>query len=206
LVAADDLANVDLGDGLIRAGQGEAKTIALITADAFRDDPFNRWLFGSYGGMAGAFGALARYVYVPRGLCYRLGDIGAAMWMTPGGSFEPPPPALPALYWSVLLRSTWGAKRRTDATVAAMARHHPEFPHAYLFTIGVRSVARGKGAGRKLIEPVLDACDRSGLPAYLENSNPANRGFYGSCGFRRVAMIEVAPGAPPLEAMIREPR
>jgi GNAT superfamily N-acetyltransferase len=205
-VPADDLADVDFGDVLMRARPAEAKTVARITADAFRDDPFNRWLFGSYAGMTGVFGALARHVYTPRGLCYTLGDVGAAMWMMPGGNSEPPLKALPALYGSVLLRSTWGAKRRTDATVAAMARHHPQYPHAYLFTIGVRPRARGKGNGRRLIQPVLDACDRARLPAYLENSNPANRGFYGSCGFEQMAMIEVAPGAPPLEAMLRQPR
>jgi ribosomal protein S18 acetylase RimI-like enzyme len=202
----EELARVELGDDLVRAGKGDAKLIARITADAFRDDPFNRWLFGSFAGMAGVFGALARHVYTPRGLCYRLGEEGAAMWMLPGGNSEPPLRALPALYGSVLFLSSRGAKRRTDATVAAMTRHHPEFPHAYLFTIGVRPRGRGKGNGRRLITPVLEACDRAGLPVYLENSNPANRGFYGSCGFTRRAMIEVAPGAPPLEAMLRQPR
>lgn len=198
--------NIHLGSGLVAAGAEAADTVAQITVDAFRDDPFNRWLFGSTSGMAGVFTALARHVYTRRGLCYRLGDEGAAMWMLPGGNTEPPLTALPALYSAVLFRSTWGAKRRTDAAVAAMARHHPTFPHAYLFTIGVRPRARGKGNGRALIRPVLEACDRAGLPAYLENSNPANRGFYGSCGFERTAMIEVAPGAPPLEAMLRQPR
>lgn len=199
--------NIDLGAGLKRVDQSEAGVIAQITADAFRDDPFNRWLFGSYAGMAGVFSALARHVYTRRGFCYRAGDIGAAMWMLPGGSMEPPLIALPALYRAVLLRSTRGAKARTDAAaVAAMNRHHPRFPHAYLFTIGVRPQARGNGHGLELIKPVLDACDRAGFPAYLENSNPANCAFYGARGFERLAMIEVAPGAPPLEAMLRQPR
>ncbi len=156
--------------------------------------------------MAGVFGALARHVYAPRGFCYRLGDAGAAMWMLPGGNSGPPLLAYPALYRAVLLQSSWGAKRRTDAAVEAMTRHHPTFEHAYLFTIGVRPGKRGRGHGRALIQPVLDACDRVGLPAYLENSNPANCGFYGSCGFTRAATIEVAPGAPSLEAMVRQPR
>jgi ribosomal protein S18 acetylase RimI-like enzyme len=198
--------DIELRDGLVRAGPREAGVIAQITAEAFRDDPFNRWLFGSYRGMAGVFGALARHVYTKRGVCYRLGDQGAAMWMLPGGDLEPPWIAMPALYAAVLLHSTRGALKRTDAAVAGMNRHHPTFPHAYLFTIGVRPEARGQGHGRKLIQPVLDACDKAGLPAYLENSNPANCGFYGSCGFERQAMIEVMPGAPPLEAMARQPR
>jgi ribosomal protein S18 acetylase RimI-like enzyme len=201
-----DFPTIELGDDMARVGPDDASRLADITADAFRDDPFNRWLFGSYAGMAGVFAALARHVYVPRGFCYQLGDAGAAMWMLPGGDTEPPLAALPALYSAVLFRSSWGAKKRTDAAVAGMTRHHPTFEHAYLFTIGVRPSARGHGHGRTLIQPVLDACDRAGLPAYLENSNPDNCGFYGSCGFERMAMIEVAPGAPPRAAHVPRAR
>lgn len=199
-------ADIELSGALAFAGPSETGLIAQITADAFRDDPFNAWLFGSQRAMAGVFAALARHVYTPRGFCYRLGNLGAAMWMLPGGDRDPPLRALPALYRAVLLHGTRGAKARADAAVAAMERHHPLARHAYLFTIGVRPVARGRGHGRTLIEPVLEACDRAGLPAYLENSNPVNRGFYASCGFKREAMIDVLPGAPPLEAMLRQPR
>ena len=201
-----DETDIELGDGLVLAGRDDARQVGVITADAFRNDPFNRWLLGTQPAIAGVFGALARHVYVPRGFSYRLGDAGAAMWMLPGGNSEPPLAALPKLYWSVLIRARRGANARVDKAVAAMQAAHPSFPHAYLFTIGVRPRAQGKGLGRRLIAPVLAACDRLGLPAYLENSNPANRGFYGSCGFERVQMIEVEPGAPPLEAMLRQPR
>jgi hypothetical protein len=54
--------------------------------------------------------------------------------------------------------------------------------------------------------PVTDAADRAGLPCYLENSNPANTGFYRANGFERVKLFEPGPGAPVLEAMWREPR
>ena len=156
--------DIALDGELVRAGPAEAGVIAQITADAFRDDPFNRWLFGSYRGMAGVFAALARHVYTRRGFCYRLGDRGAAMWMLPGGDLEPPLMAMPALYRAVLLHSSRGALKRTDAAVAGMNRHHPTFPHAYLFTIGVRPQARGQGHGRTLIQPVLDAWKRGDVP------------------------------------------
>jgi len=200
---ADDIA---LGPDLIRATRGDARQVGAITADAFRDDPFNRWLLGTQPAIEGVFGALARHVYVPRGLSYRLGDEGAAMWLLPGGDGRPPLAALPGLYWSVRVRARLGANRRVDQAVAAMSAAHPDFPHAYLFTIGVRPRSRGKGLGRVLLAPMLEACDRVGLPAYLENSNPANRGFYGAAGFERIGLIEVAPDAPPLEAMLRQPR
>jgi ribosomal protein S18 acetylase RimI-like enzyme len=199
--------DIELGPGLVRARDaGEYRHVGAITGDAFSTDPFNAWLLGTQPAIEGIFGALARHVYGPRGFAYRLGDVGAAMWMLPGGSTEPPLAALPALYWTVLMRASRGAKARVDATVAAMEAAHPGFPHAYLFSIGVRPAHRGKGHGRTLIAPVLAACDRLGLPAYLENSNPANRGFYGASGFEHVGWIEPRADAPPLEAMLRQPR
>lgn len=198
--------DIPLDPALTRAARRDAHRIAAITADAFRDDPFNRWLFGTQAALAGVFGAMARHVYAPRGYCYSLSDEGAAMWMLPGGDDRPPWQAAPAFFWAINVRATRGAARRVARTVSAMNAAHPRFPHAYLFTIGVRPRSRGKGLGRTLIAPVLAACDRLGLPAYLENSNPANRGFYGACGFKRTQMIEVEPGAPPLEAMLRPAR
>ena len=88
----------------------------------------------------------------------------------------------------------------------ARATHHPAEPHAYLFTVGVASAGRGRGLGRRLLKPVLAACDRSGTMAYLENSNPANRRFYNSLGFERVELFHATPESPPLEAMQRAPR
>ena len=44
------------------------------------------------------------------------------------------------------------------------------------------------------------------MPCYLENSNPANTGFYMSHGFERMKLFEPGSGAPALEAMWREPR
>lgn len=198
--------DIELEPALTRASRADARQVGAITADAFAVDPFNRWLFGTQAGIAGVFGAMARYVYVPNGFSYRLGDDGAAMWLLPGQNGAPPIRAIPAFLWAVKVRSSRGASKRVDRAVAAMHAAHPAFPHAYLFTIAVRRRAQGKGLGRTLIAPVLEACDRLGLPAYLENSNPANRGFYAASGFKRVQMIDSGPGAPPLEAMLRQPR
>lgn len=197
--------DIELGDGIVRAFRPDARQIGDITTDAFTHDPFNGWLFGNTRAMGTAFHCLARHLYTPRGFCYRIGDEGAAMWMLPGSSSDLPLIAMPTVLLAAL-RSSRGGFRRINRTVAAMEAHHPTFDHAYLFTIGVRQSAQGKGLGRKLIKPVLDACDRAGIPAYLENSNPENRGFYGSCGFERVQMIHPVEGSPPLEAMLREPR
>lgn len=199
----DDIA---LGPGLTRAKRSQADHVADITADAFRNDLFNLWLFGKFAGIAATFRLLARHQYTPTGYTYFSDDEGACMWMLPDSSAELPMTVMPTILWNALTKTTRGGMKRINRTIAAMEANHPAFPHAYLFTIGVRPSAQGKGLGRKLIQPVLDACDRIGMPAYLENSNPANCGFYASCGFERVKLIHPMDGSPPLEAMLRQPR
>jgi GNAT superfamily N-acetyltransferase len=199
--------DIDLGEHCRRAGRAEAKLLGAITADAFRNDPFNLWLFGNFAGISNLFHLQARSIYAPRGYCYTAGEDGACMWMLPGGdaSFSTWDYVRFALPTAVLCGP--GAVKRGIKTGEAMAARHPKFEHAYLFSIGVVSSAQGKGLGRTLIQPVLDACDNKSLPAYLENSNPDNTGFYISCGFAQMGEpIVVEPNAPPLVPMVREPR
>jgi GNAT superfamily N-acetyltransferase len=201
---ADD---IELGQEMRPAASGDAAKIGDITGDAFRSDPFNLWLFGKFAGIRNLFNLQARNIYVPRGYCYSLGDEGACMWMLPGGDASFSTMDYVRFAIPTLLLCGPGAVKRGIRTGEAMDARHPQFEHAYLFSIGVRPRAQGKGLGRKLIQPVLDACDRAGLPAYLENSNPANTGFYTSCGFEQMGdPIVPQAGAPPLVPMVRQPR
>ncbi|WP_336986656.1 GNAT family N-acetyltransferase [Altererythrobacter aquiaggeris] len=199
-------ADLKLPDGCHPAAIRDSRQIGSITADAFRHDPFNTWLFGRFGAMNAAFRTLARHVYVPRGVSYRLADEAAAMWMMPGGDIDLPGRILPLLALNLKLRGSAGVMGRIEATTQAMKTNHPAKPHAYLFTIGVRAGSRGKGLGRVLMRPMLDHLDRASIPAYLENSNPDNTRFYRSFGFEHRKLIYAADGAPPLEAMWREPQ
>ena len=199
--------SIELPKGIRQTGPAEAKRIGEITAEAFRGDPFNLWLFRNFAGMRALFLLQAKRVYGPRGFCYSAGDDGACMWMMPGGDNAFRTGDYLRFAANTLLASGPGAIGRGLKTGQAMEARHPGFPHAYLFSIGVRQRARGTGLGRRLIAPVLDACDRTRTRAYLENSNPANAGFYASCGFEVLgAPIHPTPDSPPLQPMIREPR
>ena len=54
------------------------------------------------------------------------------------------------------------------------------------------------------MRPVLERCDRDGLPAYLETQKESNLAFYERCGFAVERKLEVR-GAPPVWTMRREP-
>lgn len=198
--------DIDLGKDMIIAKQADARLVGAITAEAFLDDPFNLWLFRNQAGIESMFGLQARRIYVPRGFSYRMGEKGACMWQLPGQDAAIRKRDTLAFAWTILSSGGPAAVRRALATGAAMEHHHPAFPHAYLFSIGLRPEFRGKGLGKRLIGPVLDACDVAGIPAYLENSKPENRGFYRACGFESMTEFRPLPDSPPLEAMVRQPR
>ncbi len=86
-----------------------------------------------------------------------------------------------------------------------MGEFHPKEPHWYLPLIGVDPTRQNKGYGAMLMQYALEVCDRDGLPAYLESSNPRNITLYQRHGFEIVGTIQ-AGSSPPLFPMRREPR
>lgn len=197
---------IRLPEEIRHADLADWRTIGAITGDAFQDDPVSRWIFGGKRAMPAIFGRQARHLYLPRGICHLAGDSGATMWLLPGVRKDVPLIATLDIGFHMAWLAGIAAVRRGMAAEAEMSRKRPKEPHAYLFTIGVRPSAQGTGLGHRLLAPMLEACDRAGLPAYLENSNPRNHGFYAGHGFAHREYFEPAPGAPPLEAMWREPR
>ncbi len=203
--------DIQLPDSMRRAAQADWRQVGGIIAEAFSEDPVNLWIFGNAAPMPTVFSALAKSVYLPRGFCQLSGDAsgegtGATMWSHSSADRELGLMATLALVAAVMGKGSKGAVKRALGASDLMQKEHPKAPHLYLFAIGTRKAARGKGLGKALMAPVLAAADRDRLPCYLENSNPANTGFYRSRGFERMKLFEAGPGGPPLEAMWREPR
>ena len=177
-----------------------------ITAEAFADDPINNWIFGTGAARQATFSLLARETYLQHGICHMIGDQAATMWCLSDERTDLRAVTTLKLAWHLMTKGTRGAFGRAIHAGGVMDREHPAEPHLYLFTIGTRKSARGKGLGKAILRPMLEAADRASLPCYLENSNPDNTGFYGAHGFERVKLFEVGKDSPPLEAMWREPR
>jgi len=124
---------------------------------------------------------------------------GAALWLPPG--VEPDGEALERVF------REWGKPEHLDdvlRTFEKMGESHPEEPHWYLAMIGVEPNAQNRGLGAALMRHAVDRCDRDGLLAYLESSNPRNISLYERHGFEAVGLIQVG-AAPPLTPMVRRP-
>nr|WP_239092221.1 GNAT family N-acetyltransferase [Streptomyces sp. SID14478] len=96
---------------------------------------------------------------------------------------------------------------RIEEIVRLMEDVHPaDRAHAYLWMIGVRPGRQGEGLGTALMTPVLERCDREGLPAYLEASSVTSRALYERLGFVFTGTAVELPDGPSLWPMWREPQ
>ena len=87
-----------------------------------------------------------------------------------------------------------------------MEKMHPQgTPHWYLGFIGVSPSEQGTGIGSALLRPVLEQCDAERIPAYVENCNEQNLGFYVKNGFKVVSECDIRKG-PRLWGMWRVPQ
>lgn len=178
---------------------------ALATlAEAFRDDPVERWLFPEderydrhFMAWLDAFGGRA----IETGTAWRLGDFDAvALWMAP--DVEPDESAITSV-----LHATVATALHADVfeVLAEMDAAHPKDPHWYLPWLGVRPELRGKGLGAELLRQCLAEVDRTSLPAYLETSNPRTLPFYERHGYV-VTGATTNRACPPITFLRRPPR
>ena len=125
---------------------------------------------------------------------------GAAIWALPNR-------------WHVTTRETLELARlvlgpRLPILFAGLQRvdtaHPRRPPHFYLAVLGIDPPHQGRGIGSALMEPVLELCDREGVPAYLESSKQRNVDFYARHGFRVIRELQL-PKGPPMWPMWRQP-
>lgn len=180
----------------------EEDDVLAILMLAFSRDPATRWTWPepkvyveAFPRFAKAFGGAA----LGEGTAHRIGWAGVALWLPPGA--RPDEAAIGAL-----MASTADPGTAVDGPelMQQMASHHPKEPHWYLPLIGIDPACQGKGLGSALLRHATDICDRDGVPAYLESSNPANVPLYERHGFEAIARIQVG-GSPVFTPMLRRP-
>jgi GNAT superfamily N-acetyltransferase len=199
------------GTQVRKATSAHAPRLVRALARAFYDDPMlGHWLLPEESQrlqrLERGFRFLINDIYLRHEQCYTTDALlGGALWLPPGEW------KLGALGQLRLLPAMARAARtklpRVLRLFSFLEAHHPrEPPHFYLPVIGVDPASQGRGIGSALLAPVLERCDRQGLPAYLEASSQRNRALYLRHGFRVNEEIRLPGDGPPIWPMWREPR
>ena len=186
------------------AGRDDAGRLAASLALAFYDDPVFRWFSPDdrrRGKMLPHFFDVFVEAYLSHGETYTdAAAAGGALWAAP----DTDPLSAQPVYAERLEAITGIDAPRLFEIVELLEANAPQQPHRHLQFLGVRPEQQGAGLGAALMAPMLERCDRDGVPAYLEATSDRNRALYERHGFRARGDIPL-PGGPALWRMWRDP-
>lgn len=168
----------------------EISVLADVLARAFVHDPFFAFLAGDAPErtqrMREGWRGILRHGSAGLAETYTTDDhAGVAVWHPPGYG-GPSAIASLRLLPAMGRLAGWRRLRTVSAAMAALEerhRHHAPADHFYLSALGVEPDRQGEGVGTALVQPVLDRCDRHGVPAYLETATARNVLLYERLGF-----------------------
>lgn len=181
----------------------ERRAIATLTI-AFSSDPIARWFLPDASRYLTYW---PQFVIALAGNAFAAGTAdsvsdcaGVALWLPPDvGSDDE---AMAAIATEAVPEPD---QEEVFGVLGQMGEYHPTERHWYLPLIGVDALKVGGGLGSALLRHAASRCDRDGLPAYLEATDPRNRRLYAAHGFEELGVIQ-AGGSPPIWPMLRKPR
>lgn len=188
------------------AVSADLPTLSRALGRAFHDDPVFEWVVPDAASrrarLPSVFAAFAE-IYLPHEETYLAGDgVGAALW-APAGS-DPFDGEQGEAFGERMVAVLGEDADRAFELGELLGQHHPEQPCFHLQFMGVVPEHQGRGLGGRMLTTVLQRCDATGTPAYLEASTVDNRRLYQRHGFDTVGEITV-PQGPTLWPMWREP-
>jgi len=190
-----------------KAATADIPRLATTMARAFYDDPVvGEWCMPDASHrlerLDRGFRLFLERIYLRHDECYATDHVvGAAFWLPPDtwrlGGMEQL--RLAARMATIHARGV----PRILRVLAFLEARHPHEPHYYLAFAGVQPDRQGRGIGSALLAPVLDRCDREGMPAYLEATSERNLALYERHGFEVVETVRLPKGGPPVWRMWR---
>jgi GNAT superfamily N-acetyltransferase len=199
----------DTRSAVRRATKADRRALAAVLAEAFAGDPVFVFGFPESIPLRAARLRLLFRLEVARG--ERRGGTWISADGAAGAVWFPPGRWAPTTWEEIAQAPGAVAAFGRNATVGAAIRsvmdaHHRELPdHWYLLYVGVGPGRQNQGLGSALLRPVLDECDRTGTPAYLEATCERNRALYARHGFADRAPYTLPRGGPMLFPMWRDP-
>jgi hypothetical protein len=187
----------------------DTRPLAAALGRAFEDDPVMKFVIPNDARRVRRLPLLfqveLKYLHLPLGEVYTTADICAgAVWAPPNQRRTPPSVMLRTLPRLVI--ALGGRLPLSLRAIAEVEKLRPTEPHWYLAALGTEPAWQGKGVGSALLAPVLQRCDREGVPAYLESSKESNLAFYARHGWEVTSTIDMPGGGPRVWLMWREPR
>jgi ribosomal protein S18 acetylase RimI-like enzyme len=186
------------------ASRSDERAVTDVITLAFATDPMARW---SLRDATTYLAVMPDLVRAFGGAAFDLdsADVsddfgGAALWLPPGTE-----PDMEALDRIVKANADPAILPDVDALFEQMAHYHPTEAHWYLPLIGIDPARQNQGIGSALMRHALDRCDRDGVAAYLESSNPRNIPLYLRHGFEILGTIQIG-SSPTLTPMFRKAR
>ena len=191
------------------AEQSDIPELTELFVKAFENDPVLRWVLRDDQRYQDALHSLLKYI-LDESIPYRETVVtmeldACAVW-TPPDVWSKSPSLLETIRMlpETLSWTGWSRLGRFMSLDSAEYAKKPSEPHFYLVLLGVDPAKQGNGLGSTLLNHTLTKLDESGIPAYLENSNPVNEPLYQRHGFRVVDEIK-QPDGPSEWCMWRDP-
>ena len=181
-----------------RAAAGDIPVLAATLARAFEDDPIARWSCPRDDlrpvVLERFHGARARQLIRDGEVWMSADGASAALWADPGHRKTSVRDDL-ELAASMRDPRLWRRGPLVGYGLLGLEGHHPPGPpHWHLAVLGTDPAAQGRGLGSAVLAPVLEACDRDGVDAYLVSSKERNIDFYARFGFRVTREVRLPRG------------
>ncbi len=198
---------------LQKVKKSEIREATFVLADAFKEDPLFKAIFGD------AIKNSYKYTFFAKFMlryCHKYGVVYASsenfegimaitqdeytymiLWrMIRSGSIFP--------FLGIGFKSFMMAASALGPIDVVRKKHMKNKSFAYLQIIGVASENQGKGHGGKLLKELTAMTDEAKLPIYLETETESNVRFYERYGFKTLEEMNLPVINQPMWAMLRE--
>jgi N-acetylglutamate synthase-like GNAT family acetyltransferase len=198
---------------LHKVNKSEIREATLVLADAFKEDPLFKKLFGDAVKNSNKYTLAAKFILR---YCHKYGKVYASSEKFEGIMAITQDEYTYMTLWRMIrsgsIFSFLGIGTKSFSMVASAfglidvirKKHMKNRSFAYLQIIGVTSENQGKGHGGRLIKELIAMTDEVKLPVYLETETASNVHLYERFGFKALEQMNLPVINQPMWAMIRE--
>jgi len=206
-IAVDEIKN------LHKVKKSEISKAALVLADAFKEDPLFKSIFGDAEKNKYKYILIAKFMLR---YCHKYGDVYASSEKFEGIMAITQDEYSYMSFWRMIrsgsifpvLRIGFKSFMKVAGSLGpideARKKHMKNKSFAYLQIIGVASENQGKGHGGKLLREFIAVADEVKIPIYLETETESNVNLYEQFDFKTLEKMNLPVINQPMWAMMRE--